>query len=339
MKSMARGYFWWPGIDREIELLTKKCDSCSKYFSDNSKIELHSWTFPSEPWERLHIDYLGPFKKKFYLIVVDSYTKWLEVCETSTTSSLNTIECLRSIFATFGLPKFLVSDNASSFSSQEFSEFLHKNRVIHVTSPPYNPSSNGAAENCVKLVKGALVRALTADHESNTKQIICRFLLDYRNTVHCTTGVSPANLMFGRALRTKFDLMNPYSQRQLLNKNDIKTKVKTMQIKQKQAYKGRRKSNYLLGEVVLVKDYRDRSKVTWIKGIVNKQIGKCTYFIEIPELRVSWKRHANQIRKTIQPDIFTSGISVNEEMSTRNKMNNENDESENFENDIETESR
>ncbi|XP_044745163.1 uncharacterized protein K02A2.6-like [Coccinella septempunctata] len=255
---------------------------------------------------------------------MDAHTKWIEVCETSSTSSLTTIENLRRIFSIFGLPKILVSDNGTCFTSQEFSEFIERNCISHITTPPYNPASNGAAENCVKVIKGALTKALSIDSMSTTNQILCRFLLDYRNTPHCTTGLSPANLIFGRSLRTKFDIINPNAKAEIVDKHHIVDKVARNNIKQKNYYKGKKNVSYTLGEVVLVRDYRNRPNISWIKGIVHKRIGKCTYFIEVPELKLTWKRHANQIRKTFQMETFTSDIISNSENSSIEGICNQN---------------
>ena len=73
-------------------------------------------------------------------------------------SSEKTIETLRSVFATHGLPQMLVTDNGPAFTSNEFRKFTQKNGIKHVTSAPYHPSSNGQAERAVQTVKQGLKR-------------------------------------------------------------------------------------------------------------------------------------------------------------------------------------
>ena len=67
-----------------------------------------------------------------------------------------TIEILRGLFSSYGLPETIVSDNAPGFISKEFQKFTTANGIRHIVSPPYHPASNGAAERAVQVVKQAL---------------------------------------------------------------------------------------------------------------------------------------------------------------------------------------
>ena len=96
------------------------------------------------------------------LIIVDAHSKWPEVCVMDSTTSAKTIVALREVFARFGLPKQLVSDNGPQFTSVEFNQFLKTNGVKHIRSAPYHPATNGAAERLVQTVK----RSLKAGHRS-----------------------------------------------------------------------------------------------------------------------------------------------------------------------------
>ena len=75
MKALARTHVWWPGIDAEIEQLARKCTACALESKDPSRVPLHSWDFPSRPWQRLHIDFAGPFLGKMWLIAVDAHSE------------------------------------------------------------------------------------------------------------------------------------------------------------------------------------------------------------------------------------------------------------------------
>jgi transposase InsO family protein len=85
------------------------------------------------------------------MLLIDAYSKWLEVAKVKTANSTNTIEKLRSMFATHGLPDTVVSDNGTVFTSEEMETFLKENGIQHVRTAPYHPASNGQVERAVQI--------------------------------------------------------------------------------------------------------------------------------------------------------------------------------------------
>ena len=153
------------------------------------------------------------------LVVVDSYSMWLEVHTMPSTTSSQTIEKLRSIFASHGLPKTIVSDNGPSLVSSEFKKFLQLNRIRHITLAPYHPSTNGLAERAVQTVKQG-IKQMEGD---SLEEKLSRFLHKYRIAPHSTTGISPSELLMGKRLRSRLDLIYP----------DVSSQVEGKQWKQK----------------------------------------------------------------------------------------------------------
>ena len=163
MKSLARSYFWWPKMNEQIEAIVSSCESCKFYRTNPPKSNVNLWKWPKQQWSRLHIDYLGPIKGKFYFIILDAYSKWIEVLPTNTITSEFTIKALRHTFARFGLPKIIVSDNGTQLVSGQMKHFLNLNGIKHITTAPFHPQSNGAAENAVKQVKNAIKKGFMSD--------------------------------------------------------------------------------------------------------------------------------------------------------------------------------
>lgn len=75
MKSISRGHIWWPGIDKDIEITAGKCKKCIEVRPMPKKTVLHTWEWPEQPWQRLHADFLGPFKGNLYLVIEDAHSK------------------------------------------------------------------------------------------------------------------------------------------------------------------------------------------------------------------------------------------------------------------------
>ena len=72
------------------------------------------------------------------LMVVDAYSKWIETKVVHSATTQVTIEQLRGLFATHGLPETIVSDNGTCFTSAEFKQFVTRNNIQHITSPAHN---------------------------------------------------------------------------------------------------------------------------------------------------------------------------------------------------------
>ena len=116
-KSLARSYFWWPSMNKEIEDLINKCDSCISNKALPPKISPKLWPFPDKVWSRIHIDFCGPFLDSFFLIIIDARSKWLEAFVMKSITTNKTIEILQHVFARYGFPEVVVSDNGTSFVS------------------------------------------------------------------------------------------------------------------------------------------------------------------------------------------------------------------------------
>ena len=140
-------------MDQDIVKKVKGWDKCQANQSAPAEAPLHPWEWPGLPSSRIDIDYAGPYKGEMFLVVVDAYSKWLEVHRMKSVTPTATIEKLREMFATHGLPATLVSDNGSNFTSSEFKEFMKKNGIKHIKVPPYHPASNGLAERAVRIFK------------------------------------------------------------------------------------------------------------------------------------------------------------------------------------------
>ncbi|KFD46539.1 LOW QUALITY PROTEIN: hypothetical protein M513_12590, partial [Trichuris suis] len=273
MKSIARFYVRWPGLDSDIERYVRNCSGCQENQPRPPEVPLFSWNMPSEPWARLHVDLAGPFKNLNWLVIVDAYSKWLDVIPLRNTLSASLIKHCRGLFATFGLQRYIVSDNGPQFVSEEFATFCRSNNIVRTT--PYLPKINGLAERAVRTFKERLAKA---GEVSEMELCLQRFLFSYRNTPHATTGRSPAELLFGRRLRNQLDLLKP----------SLESTVDIRKFKQAEGTT----TSFPAGEKVFVSQHRGGSQK---EGVVIDRTAENSYRVECND--TVQRKHADQLRR------------------------------------------
>ena len=280
MKTLGRGYVWWPHFDSDVESYVHNCSDCQKVLNKPAAAPLHPWEWPDKPWSRLHIDYAGPFMNRMFLILIDAHSKWLEVHPVSSATSASTIETLREIFSIHGLPEVIVTDNGTCFTSAEFHKFVSYNGIVHVKTAPYHAASNGLAERAVQIFKSGILKVPGGTLNSK----IARFLFRYRITPQSVTGVSPAELLMGRKLRSHFDMLYP----------NVKSRVISNQNKQKQYHDMRAKSRILnVGDSVYA--YNFGSGERWLPGVIEQKLGPVSFKITLIR-GGTIRRHQDHVR-------------------------------------------
>ena len=274
MKSLMRSYVYWKNMDRDVEDTVKACKGCA-LAAKAPPIQYSPWPKADRPWSRIHVDFAGPLDGSYYLIIVDSYSKWPEVFRCKNPTTETTINTLHELFARFGVVDIVVTDNGTQFTSGEFKTFCDNFQVDHITTPPYHPRSNGQAERFVDTLKRALKKA----RGTPTDKALQQFLQVYRLTPNNNTPASlpPAEVMFARKIRSVFDKLLPKQ----------KPPVRTSSLPKKR---------FLPGEKVYFLMYKD-NKSYWELGEIRQRIGRMVYIVEGPQYTL--KRHLNQLRKRI----------------------------------------
>ena len=87
MKTLARSYMWWPGMDKPIKEAAKGCTGSQLTQTNPKTAPLHAWEWPARPWQSIHVDFARPFLGMMFLIIVDAHSKWPEVILMTTTSA------------------------------------------------------------------------------------------------------------------------------------------------------------------------------------------------------------------------------------------------------------
>ena len=281
MKLLAQSHVWWPHIDQDIQEMVKVCCVCQEVKQTPPVAHLHPCIWPSQPWKRIHVDFAGPFMGGSYLIVVDAHSKWPKVQHMSTATTTKT-QVLRSLFARYGIPERLVSDNGPQFVSEEFETFMKQNGVKHIKCSPYHPSSNGQAERFVRTFKLALQTGERV--RKPLDQSLENFLIMYRVTTRATTGETPCKLFLGRDLRTRLHLRRP----------QLSTIVRNKLAIQKIPHDNRAKhSEFVIGQHVMARNFRPGRK--YLPGVVVRRLGPLTFLVEVKD-GLMCRRHVDHLK-------------------------------------------
>ena len=290
MKQLARLTVYWPRIDFDIEDLCRKCTSCGQFQNKPDKPSIHPWMMPEKPWSRLHLDHAINFLGRNWLVLVDAYSKYPCIHPTTSTSSKSTTAILEQEFAHFGYPHTLVTDNATTFMSQEFQAWCKQRGIVHLTGAPYHPATNGAAERLIQSFKQALRKSSLPP-----KEALQEFLMQYRR-IPFASGLSPSELLNGRRIRTKIDTLVP-SIPHLLQGRQSKQASKYSNAEDSEVV-SKVEHHYSLGDPCYALYFgprRDRDP-RWVPAIVTKVHGTRSVNVRVIPRGPTWRRHLDQLR-------------------------------------------
>lgn len=297
MKASVRQYVWWITIDKDIEAYARNCNECQQMQASPSKTPLAKWKETNFFFERIHLDFFH-FHEKTFLLVVDAYARWFDVKHMKSTTCEKLIGELRTIFAYFGLPRMVVSDNGPPFNAREFIRFCNNNNIECLKSPPYHPQSNGWAECGVRTVKNSLRKMLLeSGNNATVPLLLSRFLIKYRNTPVTTTGMCPNERIFTYRPTILMDALKCKPKSLLANTDEEKADKLTMVAGTKQSTNMNSKTSktYSPNEMVL---YRNEFKkeAKWMKAKIIRVLSKSRYTIELVTRGSRRECHGDQLR-------------------------------------------
>ena len=151
---------------------------------------------PNGPWEQVSIDFCD-VSGHYVLVVIDDYSRFLDIEIVHSTSAKAVIPKLDRIFAAYGVPEVVKFDNGPPFNGHEFAQL-----------PVISVSSTGKCLHCGRKQMGEVERFMRTFGKvfrttAHWKRDMYQFLRNYRGTPHCTPGVAQATALFGRPVRIK----------------------------------------------------------------------------------------------------------------------------------------
>jgi len=225
-------------------------------------------------------------------------------------NSTGTVQQLRKIFTTYGLPQMIVSNNGPQFVSEEFEQFCNSRGIQHNAIAPYHPRSNGEAERPVETFKKSIDKA-NPKTASQLLDAVIDFVAKYQSTPHTVTNRSPSELLNNRRLRTILDLLHP-----------CQTDTAKRKEQQKLSYDTHTQPRQFgVGDAVWARNFRQSPH--WSRATVTECLGNMMYKAQLEEqLYLIWRRHANQLRTRIVPVNIDNNPDNNLDTNNRLVLNN-----------------
>ena len=269
-KQMLRQKYWFPLMNSIIDTTVDQCYECKVTTEDHREEPIKVTTMPSKPWSTVALDHGGPYPDGHYnLVMIDKRTRYPVVEAVPSTNFEVNKGRLKHIFATYGTPRRIETDNGPPFSSKEFKEFGKKEGFEHHKITPLHPRANGEAERFMQtLNKVERIAHLQEKNRYERQNAIQDMLVAYRSTPHPATEVAPYDAMRGCIIRTKLDHVEP-KEGNVEGDDQIRRKDATYKQKMKKQREGKqtREAALLLGYYVLVKQPKKNEWTTPYKPV------------------------------------------------------------------------
>ena len=200
-KRLIREKVWFPGIDELVEDKIQNCLACQASTLDSkAKYEpLIMSELPDGPWQKVDIDFCGPFPSGDYLLVaMDEYSRFPEIEITKSTSAHATVPKLDKIFSVHKVPEEVKSDNGPPFQSEDFKHFAEYLGFHHRKITPGYPQANGEVD-MIYVNVGKNHQVCHRRRKTMEAKIVS---IPEKLSHHTSTGIPPATALFNRSIRS-----------------------------------------------------------------------------------------------------------------------------------------
>ena len=257
-KTLLRSKVWFPFIDSLVEEKCKHCIPCLAVSPRNPPEPVKVSELPQKPWDEVSIYFLGSIEgTNYFMVVIDDYSRYPIVEPLTSLSAKAVIPRLERIFSMFGIPSVCRTDSGPPFQGDEFRQFAKQMEFKHRRITPLNPRANSVVERFMSPLQKAIKSAVIEGRDY--KQEINKFLRNFRACPHPSTGLSPAEIMFNRPMKTLLPQFSVKLNDEQIRKRDTEAKLKRKLYADKKT--GAKQSKTTTGDTVLVKQPK-KNKLT-----------------------------------------------------------------------------
>ena len=203
VEELIRRSFYFSGMRKKLCEHIKNCVVCIRYTPKRKKYdgELHIFEKGNLPFDTIHVDHLVALmktkaKNENIFAIVDGFTKYIRLFPTKTTNTAEVLKCLEIYCRDYSVPKRLVSDRGTAFTSRAFKVFIDEKKIKHILNATASPKSNGQVERYNRTLVPVLSKLV--DVEKKEWDVLLpevEYLLN--NSWNRSVKETPSKLLFG----------------------------------------------------------------------------------------------------------------------------------------------
>lgn len=307
MKNLLRQGLWWPSMDREVEEFVKSCPECQLVTGGSYPLPISMTELPNNPWDYVSMDFSSSSDALNWkaLVLTDNYSRFLVAIPMEKTDTDAVKKVLRRIFNTYYVPKTLKADNGPPFNSSDLQKWLKDTwgiKLIHST--PLNPTENGLVERSMQGINK--ITAIAKLGKQSWKDALADYVAAYNSWPHHVTKVPPAELMFGRAVRSLLPNMKVDSKQ--VDDEELRDRDQTAKFERNTREDIKRKAKdtgIKVGDTVLVMQHKRDKADTVYKNAFHKVLqmtgsGRAT-IMDLTNNKV-YERNVKFLKKYVERD-------------------------------------
>jgi hypothetical protein len=209
--------YYWPQWEKQVRDYILSCETCQKIkapaVSRNAPLQP---ILPSKPMEIVTTDCMGPVptsnnRNKHALIIIDHFTKWVEIHAIRDTQAKTVAKCLVKFICRHGIPDQLHSDQGTSYRNELLDHITELLDIHKTQTAAYHPQCDGISERFMRPLK-AMISSYIDEHQKDWDHNLDQFAFAYNTSTHASTQYSPFFLMYGREPKIPLDFVDQATQ-------------------------------------------------------------------------------------------------------------------------------
>lgn len=221
--------FFWPSMQSEIKRYVRSCDICQRTIPKGKVGRAPLGRMPTieTPFQRVAVDLIGPIApragsgNRYILTMVDMATRYPDAVAMKSIGAQEVAEALMEMFTRYGVPREILSDRGSCFTSELMKEVSRLLSMKHLMTTPYHPMGNGLVERLNGTIKQMLKR-MCQERPRDWDRYLPALLFAYREVPQSSLKFSPFELLYGRRVRGPLAIL-----KEVWSNETLKEEVKT----------------------------------------------------------------------------------------------------------------